>query len=233
MGVEEKQLCALKPGILRTKTQAVHNKNNKPAEFLIKGPRWDNTVKWGALHVSQVALVTTRDQSYHHRRRKKGSGSDNGMLLASSFGSIHQLCHREIGRTIQSCSMVPHVAMDSTMLMLDQSHWLGSESGVNTPVFMCGYTVFVLACVVWVQSLMWNARESPNHPVFHLVLLLPHSFLSSVSFSSFALSAIWPRWTDLWQKCSDSSVIMVWVALMGLILFHQILLQKLHRQLRQ
>lgn len=98
---------------------------------------------------------------------------------------------------------------------------------------ICACMVCVWVCVVWVQSLMWNARESPNHPVFHLVLLLPHSFLSSVSFSSFALSAIWPRWTDLWQKCSDSSVIMVWVALMGLILFHQILLQKLHRQLRQ
>ncbi len=38
MRVEEKQLCALKPGILRMKTQAVNNKNNKPAEFLIKGP---------------------------------------------------------------------------------------------------------------------------------------------------------------------------------------------------
>ena len=37
IGVEEKQLCSLKPGILRMKTQALNNKNNKPAEFLIKG----------------------------------------------------------------------------------------------------------------------------------------------------------------------------------------------------
>lgn len=37
MGVEEKQLCALKPGIVEIKTQAVNNKNNNPTEFLIKG----------------------------------------------------------------------------------------------------------------------------------------------------------------------------------------------------
>lgn len=47
-GAEKKQLYALKLGIHRKKTLAVNNKNNKPAEFLIKGLWWDNSVKWGA-----------------------------------------------------------------------------------------------------------------------------------------------------------------------------------------
>lgn len=94
-----------------------------------------------------------------------------------------------------SYSVVPLVAMNCTMLILDVSQHLDWESkyfSIYVWVFVC---VPGSVCVVWFPSLMQSARETPNHPVFHLVLHLPHPFLhflSSVSFSPFTLSAIWP-----------------------------------------
>lgn len=155
------------------KTQAVNNKNNKPAEFLIKGLWWDNSVKWGALTASQAAPVTTPHQLRHHRRRERGR-SWQGQWEAAGFllwclTPAFSL-KKKVGRKEQCCAM-PHMGIDWTMLMMVQSQQLDSWSWLNTSAFRCEFICVCVVCVhVCVPSLMQNGRGIPNHSVCHPVL---------------------------------------------------------------
>ncbi len=175
------------------KTQAVNNKNNKPAEFLIKGPWWDNSVKWGALSASQTALVTTTAPTTTEEEKRgrswQGQWDTAGVILWCHTAALPQ--KKKVGRMTLPYSMVPHGGMDCTMLMLVQSQHLDSESGLNTSAFMCGF-ICVRVCVCGLcaclcSQLNAECQGNPKPPSFSscpfptLLFFLP--FLSSVSFS--------------------------------------------------
>lgn len=163
------------------KTQAVHNKNNKPAEFLIKGPWWDNSVKWGALAASQAAPATTPHQLLHHRRREKGK--DSGKSLACFSRAMHTSVFTEEERWQEDTVWLhgatrgyglSHVNVGSKtavgFIALTQNF---SVCFVYVWVYLCVWVVCVHVCV---SSLMQNGRGIPNHPVFHPVLTFSWHF---------------------------------------------------------
>lgn len=183
IGVEEKQLCALKPGILRMKTQAVNNKNNKPAEFLIKGPWWDNSVKSrGPRCITGCPCHhTTSAPAPQKKRKRKELAGTVGQWDVAGFVLW---CHTPAFTTGEESWRDDPVLLHGATRGHGLYHVnVGSEpaAGLNTSAFMCGY-ICVWVCGLCACLCCWLNAECQGN-------LKPPSF-SSCPFPTFFFFAI-------------------------------------------
>lgn len=130
-------------------------------------------------------LPLSPHQLRHHRRREKGRSwqwqrDAAGFILWCHTAALPQ--KKKVG-LLHRATRLCHVNVGSQPAV-GFTVWAEYFS-IHVSVHLC-VCVCVVCVHVGVASVMQNARGTPNHPVFHPVLLLPYSFqpfLSSVSLS--------------------------------------------------
>lgn len=192
------------------KTQAVNNKNNKPAEFLIKGPWWDNSVMWGALSallsLHRISSTTTEEEE-----TREGVGRDQW-----DAAGLPLWCH------------TPASPQKKKVLLNDATRGYGLHVSVGpepaagfriwTEYFSIYVWVYLCVCLCVRFVCMFVDAECQGNPKPPSFSSCPFPTVLFSDVSVICLSLVRPSGFSeqtFWQKRSGGSVVLACVALKG------------------